>query len=189
MYWIQYVSPAFRGFKIFTQTFIVGPKGCRPYSCFSPPPPSSSPPSAIKPNINKTSVFRRFQHSNQHFIHRRKEDSTGVHLEKTNTTTKTNTKTNTRTKTKWKFKKYLTYAIFSKSRGCKDIKYDIFSMMTQTRSRKYGQKGLPTPLGKDLRRKKCQEMIENQFRFAELRSLIGWGTTFDLRKAEISETH
>ena len=26
-------------------------------------------------------------------------------------------------------------------------------------------------------------------RFAEITSWIGWGTTFDLRKAEISETH
>ena len=33
----------------------VGPEGCRPYSCFSS---SSPPPPAIKPTINKTSVFR-----------------------------------------------------------------------------------------------------------------------------------
>ena len=104
------------------------PKGVRPYFCFSPPSPS--PSSAIKPNINKTSVFRQFQHSNQHFIHRRKEDSTRVHREKTNTTTKTNTETNTtntETNTKTKFRKYKTCAIFLKSRGFKDIKYDILS--------------------------------------------------------------
>ena len=106
---------------------IVGPKGYRPYSFFSP----SSPPSpAIKSTINKTSVFWWFQHSNQHFIHRRKEDSTGVHREKTNTTTKTNTETNTtntETNTKTKFRKYKTCAIFLKSRGFRDIKYDILS--------------------------------------------------------------
>ena len=55
-----------------------------------------------------------------------------VHL---NTKTKTKTKTKTETKIKSKFRKYLTYAIFSKSSGCKDIKYDIFIMLTQTRTR------------------------------------------------------
>ena len=75
---------------------IAGPEGYRPYSCFSPSSSPPSPPSpAIKSAIKKTSVFRWFQHSNQHFIHRRKEDSTRVHREKTNTTTKTNTETNT----------------------------------------------------------------------------------------------
>ena len=105
---------------------IVGPEECRPYSCFSPPSPRpSSPPPAIKPIINKTSLFPRFQHSTQHFIHRRKEESIGVHPKTTNTTTKTNTQTNT--KTKAKFRKYKTCAIFLKSRGFKDIKYDILS--------------------------------------------------------------
>ena len=97
-----FVRPSFNSnsFAAFLN-LLSDPKGVRPYSCFSPSSSSSPPsPPAIKPIVNKTSVFRRFQHSNQHFIHRRKEDSTGVHLEKTNTTTKTNTKTNTRTKTK-----------------------------------------------------------------------------------------
>ena len=45
----------------------------------------------------------------------------------TNTNTKTKTKTNILKKTKTKYRKDHTCAIFSKSRWCKDIKYDIFS--------------------------------------------------------------
>ena len=43
--------------------------------------------------------------------------------------TKSNTKTNTKMKTKTKIKcrKDYTCGIFSKSRGCKDIKHDILS--------------------------------------------------------------
>ena len=43
---------------------------------------------------------------------------------KTKTKTNTNTKTKTETKTKTKFLKYPTCAIFLKSLGFKDIKYD-----------------------------------------------------------------
>ena len=49
--------------------------------------------------------------------------------------TKTNTKTNTKTKTKSKFIKYLTCAIFSKNRGCKDIKYDFFIIVSNSESK------------------------------------------------------
>ena len=76
---------------------VVGPIGCRPYNCFSPPPSSS--PSVTKPIINKTSIFSWFERRIQHIIHGWKEDSTGFHLEMTKTKTKTHTKTNTRTKT------------------------------------------------------------------------------------------
>ena len=41
--------------------------------------------------------------------------------------TKTKTKTKAKTKTKTKYRKYYTRGIFSKSRGSKDIKYDILS--------------------------------------------------------------
>ena len=46
---------------------------------------------------------------------------------KTKTKTKTNTKKKTKTKTKTKNEKDPTCAIFSESRGCKDIKYDLFT--------------------------------------------------------------
>ena len=46
---------------------------------------------------------------------------------KIKTKTKTNTKTNTKTKTKTKNEKDPTSAIFPESRGCKDMKYDLFS--------------------------------------------------------------
>ena len=45
----------------------------------------------------------------------------------TNTKTKTETKTETKTKTKTKFLKYPTCAIFLKSLGFEDIKYDILT--------------------------------------------------------------
>ena len=61
------------------------------------PSPSSSPSSVTKPIIIKTSIFSWFEHRNQHIIHGRKEDGTGVHLEMTKT--KTHTMLNTRTKT------------------------------------------------------------------------------------------
>ena len=44
-----------------------------------------------------------------------------------NTKTKTMTMTKTKTKTKTKNEKDPTCAIFSESRGCKDIKYDLFT--------------------------------------------------------------
>ena len=46
---------------------------------------------------------------------------------KTKTETKTKTKAETKTKTKTKSEKDPTCAIFSESRGCKDIKYDLFT--------------------------------------------------------------
>ena len=46
---------------------------------------------------------------------------------RTKTKTKTKTKTETKTKTNTKNEKDSTCAIFSESRGCKDIKYDLFT--------------------------------------------------------------
>ena len=51
----------------------------------------------------------------------------GLLHKNTKTKTKTKTKTNTKTKTKTKNEKDPTSAIFPESRGCKDIKYDLFT--------------------------------------------------------------
>ena len=56
---------------------------------------------------------------------------------KTKTKTETRTKTNTNTKTKTKNEKDPTYAIFSETRGCKDIKYDNFTRMSTTKTKKF----------------------------------------------------
>ena len=109
---------------------------CRPYSCFSF---SSPPPPAIMLIINKTSVFPRFQHSNQNISYivgkrtapgfiRRQQIQRQRQIQRNTTNTETNIKTKT------EVKKYKSCTIFSKSRECKDIKYDIHSSVAQLSS-------------------------------------------------------
>ena len=88
---------------------IVGPIGCRPYSCFSPPSRitpaiSSHNPrnsSVTKPIIDKTSIFSWFERQIQHIIHGWKGDSTRFHLEMTKTNTNTHTNDGGESKAWW----------------------------------------------------------------------------------------